>query len=79
MPILWFRFRSVPCNHRATISATQSDTGCGAPTPAAAKIRSAEPVLSYSGKSIEIEDIEARVAELERAANAATVLVRSMP
>jgi hypothetical protein len=33
-----------------------------------ARLRAADLVLSHSAKSIEIEDIEARVAELERAA-----------
>jgi len=37
-------------------------------TPASIKVRAADSVLDHSAKSIEIEDIEARVAELERAA-----------
>jgi hypothetical protein len=37
-------------------------------TPASTKVRAADSVLDHSAKSIEIEDIEARVAELERAA-----------
>ena len=37
-------------------------------TPASTKVRAAEIVLNHSAKAIEIEDIEARVAELERAA-----------
>jgi hypothetical protein len=39
-------------------------------TPASTKVRAADSVLSHSAKAIEIEDIEARVAELERAAEA---------
>jgi len=39
-------------------------------TPASTKVRAADSVLNHSAKSIEIEDIEARVAELERAAEA---------
>lgn len=39
-----------------------------AETPASTKVRAAEIVLNHSAKAIEIEDIEARVAELERAA-----------
>jgi len=37
-------------------------------TPASTKVRAADSVLDHSAKSIEIEDIEARVSELERAA-----------
>ena len=39
-------------------------------TPASVKVRAADSVLDHAAKSIEIEDIEARVAELERAAQA---------
>src|SRR5580700_9058411 len=39
-------------------------------TPASTKVRAADSVLNHSAKSIEIEDIEVRVAELERAAEA---------
>jgi len=39
-------------------------------TPASTKVRAADSVLSHSAKAIEIEDIEARVSELERAAEA---------
>ena len=39
-------------------------------TPASTKVRAAHSVLEYSAKWIEIEDIEARVEELERAAEA---------
>ena len=37
-------------------------------TPASTKLRAADLVLTHGAKAIEIEDIEARVAELERAA-----------
>ena len=37
-------------------------------TPASTKVRAADSVLNHSAKAIEIEDIEARVSELERAA-----------
>jgi transposase-like protein len=37
-------------------------------TPASVKVRAAECVMTHSAKAIEIEDIEARVAELERVA-----------
>jgi len=37
-------------------------------TPASTKLRAADLVLSHGAKAIEIEDIEARVGELERAA-----------
>jgi hypothetical protein len=36
-------------------------------TPAAVQVRAADSVLNHAAKSMEIEDIEARVAELERA------------
>ena len=39
-------------------------------TPASVRIRAAEAILSHSAKAIEIEDIEVRVSELERAAEA---------
>ena len=38
--------------------------------PAACRIRAAECVMNYSTKAIEIEDIEARLSELEKAAEA---------
>ena len=37
-------------------------------TPASTKVRAADSVLDHSAKAIEIEDIEARVSELERSA-----------
>ena len=39
-------------------------------TPASTKVRAADCVLDRAGKAIEIEDIEVRVAALERAAEA---------
>ena len=38
-------------------------------TPASSKVRAADSILDHSAKAIEIEDIEARVCELERAAD----------
>jgi len=35
-------------------------------TPAATRVRAAESILSHGAKAIEIEDIEARLEELER-------------
>jgi hypothetical protein len=35
-------------------------------TPASVRVRAAECVMTHSAKAIEIEDIEARVSELER-------------
>ena len=40
-------------------------------TPPSTKVRAADSILDHSAKSIELEDIEARVVELERAAQAA--------
>ena len=37
-------------------------------TPASVRVRAADSVLDHSAKAIELEDIEARVAELERTA-----------
>ena len=37
-------------------------------TPASVKVRAAECVMNHSSKAIEIEDVEFRVADLERAA-----------
>jgi transposase-like protein len=37
-------------------------------TPASTKVRAADSVLDHSAKAIELEDIEARVADLERQA-----------
>ena len=39
-------------------------------TPPSTKVRAAEAVITHGAKAIEIEDIEARVSELERAAEA---------
>jgi len=39
-------------------------------TPPSTKVRAADSVLSHSAKAIEIEDIEARVSELERTTEA---------
>ena len=39
-------------------------------SPASTRVRAADSVLAHSAKAIELEDIEARVAELERAAEA---------
>src|SRR5215467_5635864 len=38
--------------------------------PASTRVRAADSVMSHAAKAIEIEDIEARVSELERAAEA---------
>ena len=40
--------------------------------PESTRVRAADSVISYAAKAIEIEDIEARVSELERAAEAQT-------
>jgi hypothetical protein len=39
----------------------------GQQAPASTRLRAADMVLSHGAKAIEIEDVEARVAELERA------------
>ena len=40
--------------------------------PASCRIRAADSVLGHAAKAIEIEDIEARVSELERTAEQAS-------
>jgi len=40
--------------------------------PASVRVRAADSVFNHAAKAIEIEDIELRVSELERAAEAAT-------
>ena len=40
--------------------------------PAASRVRAADSVLDHAAKAIEIEDIEARLSELERAAEKST-------
>lgn len=69
---------------RAAVSQTnarfQGHTGAAATTvlklmvdtnvPASVRLRASEFVVTHSAKAIELEDIEARVAELERAAEA---------
>src|SRR5580704_9393993 len=42
-----------------------------AATPASTKVRAADSVLNHSAKAIEIEDVDFRVSELERAAEMA--------
>src|SRR5437764_10574968 len=49
-------------------AATLLRTMIDAATPASVKVRAAEAILNHAAKAIEIQDIEARVAELERAA-----------
>jgi len=41
-------------------------------TPPATRVRAADSILDHTAKAIEIEDIEARVSDLERAADKAT-------
>jgi transposase-like protein len=49
-------------------AATLLKTMIDANTPASVKVRAAEAIFNHAAKTIEIEDIEARVAALERAA-----------
>jgi hypothetical protein len=43
---------------------------------ASTKVRAAECILNHAAKAIELEDIEARVTDLERAAEAAKNITR---
>ena len=47
--------------------------------PAASRIRAADSVLGHAAKAIEIEDIEARVSELERTAESSKDGRRAAP
>ncbi len=47
--------------------------------PASVRVRAAECVMNHATRAIEIEDIEARVAELERAAELKNVLTSPGP
>jgi hypothetical protein len=49
-------------------AATLVKTMIDAATPASVRVRAAEAIFNHAAKAMEIEDIEARVAELERAA-----------
>ena len=49
-----------------TLLKTMSDPS----TPASVKVRAAEAIFNHAAKAVEIGDVEARVAELERAADA---------
>ena len=40
-------------------------------TPASVRVRAAEAIFNHAAKAIEIEDIEARVTDLERHAESA--------
>ena len=40
-------------------------------TPPATKVRAADSILNHTAKAIELQDVEARLSELERAAEAA--------
>jgi hypothetical protein len=44
--------------------------------PASVRVRAADSVLNHASKAIEIEDIEARLSELERAAEASKQMKR---
>jgi hypothetical protein len=46
-------------------------------TPASTKVRAADSVLGHTAKAIELEDIEARLSQLERAAEASNQIKRS--
>jgi len=46
-------------------------------TPPSTKVRAADSVLAHTAKAIELEDIEARLSQLERAAEASNQIKRS--
>ena len=55
-------------HQRSRFDAPEGDGRSG--TPPSTKVRAADSVLDHSAKAVELEDIEARLAELERAAEA---------
>ena len=46
-------------------------------TPPATRVRAADSILDHTTKAIEIEDIDARLSELERASEASKQMHRS--
>ena len=48
----------------ATLGKVMVDQGA----PASTRVRAAEAIINHAAKGIEMEDIEARITELERAA-----------
>ena len=62
--------QSIARLQQGTVAAatTLLKTMIDANTPASVKVRAAEAIFNHAAKAIEIEDIEARVSELERAA-----------
>ena len=50
----------------ATLGKVMVDAG----TPPSVRVRAAEAIITHGAKAIELEDIDARVSELERAAEA---------
>jgi hypothetical protein len=46
-------------------------------TPASVRVRAADSVLNHATKAIELEDIEARLSELERASEASRQMKKS--
>ena len=62
-----------PCRGEVVTEIPQSFHQCGEQTgdqaaPASTRVRAAECIINHAAKAIEIEDIEARVSELERTA-----------
>jgi hypothetical protein len=48
-----------------------------ASTPASVRVRAADSIFNHAAKAIEIEDIEARLSELERAAEASRQMTKA--
>jgi hypothetical protein len=61
------RLHQVSSAAAATLGKVMVDPG----TPASARVRAAESILNHTIRAIEIDDLEARIAGLERAAEAA--------
>jgi hypothetical protein len=48
-----------------------------ASTPASVRVRAADSIFNHAAKAIELEDIEARLSELERVAEASREMKKS--
>ncbi len=48
-----------------------------ASTPASVRVRAADSIFNHAAKALEIEDIEARLSELERAAEASKQMTKA--
>jgi hypothetical protein len=62
---------------RSAAATTLLKTLIDASTPASVRVRAADSIFNHAAKAIEIEDIEARLSELERAAEASRQMTKA--